>query len=118
NSGPRGEHHLRRRDLLKGVAVAATGSRLSTAQTRVAGKSESTSAFIVADGHGVVETISGRVRGFSERGIYTYLGVPYGAPTGGQARFQPPAKPSPWTGVRDSMQYGPICPQRLNTYVD
>ena len=65
----------------------------------------------MAPGYGVVETNAGKVRGFSERGIYTYLGIPYGAPTGGQARFQPPKKPEPWSDIRDSMQYGPICPQ-------
>lgn len=59
----------------------------------------------------VVDTPAGRVRGFSRDGIHTFLGIPYGAPTGGQARFRPPRLPEPWTGIRAALAYGAICPQ-------
>ena len=52
----------------------------------------------------------GNVRGCDRAGIYTFKGIPYGAPTGGASRFQPPAKPAPWRGIRSTLTYGPICP--------
>jgi para-nitrobenzyl esterase len=74
--------------------------------------------FVVREKDGIIDTTAGKVRGFSEGGIHTFLGIPYGAPTAGTARFQPPAPPKPWAGVRDSMQYGPVCPQWVRNYAD
>lgn len=51
------------------------------------------------------------MRGFTRHGIHTFKGVPYGAPTGGSARFMPPSKPKPWAGVRSCLYYGHVCPQ-------
>ena len=63
----------------------------------------------------IVETSAGKVRGFVRNGIFTFKGIPYGATTAGEARFQPPAPPAPWTQVRSSMSYGPVCPQPVRT---
>ena len=65
---------------------------------------------VASDSITVVETTSGKVRGFRHNGIYIYKGVPYGASTSGQNRFMPPQLPEPWTGVRNALQYGRVCP--------
>ncbi|HYW43780.1 MAG TPA: carboxylesterase family protein [Bryobacteraceae bacterium] len=59
----------------------------------------------------VVETASGKVRGYSSRGVAVFRGIPYGASTTGENRFLPPAKPEPWPGVRNCLSYGHSCPE-------
>jgi para-nitrobenzyl esterase len=58
-----------------------------------------------------VETSYGRLRGQDIKGIKLWKGVPYGASTAGKNRFLPPRKPTPWTGVRDALQFGQTAPQ-------
>ncbi|SDH50529.1 para-nitrobenzyl esterase [Dyadobacter soli] len=60
------------------------------------------------------ETTYGKVRGYVHGEIYNFKGIPYGATTAGKARFMPPSKPAAWTGIRDTLTYGPVCPQKPN----
>jgi len=59
------------------------------------------------------ETRHGRIQGLVDCGIHRFLGVPYGAPTGGPNRFRPPQKPAPWSGLRECFGYRPVSPQIL-----
>lgn len=64
-----------------------------------------------------VEISSGKIRGKVYDGIHAFKGIPYGAPTGGKMRFMAPAKPTPWSGVRDCFTFGHQSPQNMN-YVE
>lgn len=104
---------LGRRTLLKGAASLAGGALLPSAAVAESKTAVNGCSTIVSAGSGkaVVETTAGKVSGHVRNGIFTFKGMPYAAPVGGEARFMPPAKPKPWAGVRSSMQYGQVCPQ-------
>ena len=61
----------------------------------------------------IATTTSGRVRGFTDQNILVFKGIPYGDDTA-KHRFQPPAKPTPWPGVRDCLAFGPQAPQPIH----
>ena len=49
----------------------------------------------------VAATVYGQIRGLDRNGVKVFLGVPYGADTGGANRWLPPKPSARWTGVRD-----------------
>jgi para-nitrobenzyl esterase len=53
----------------------------------------------------------GELRGDVEGGIGVWRGVPYAEQPVGPRRFLAPAELSPWTGVRDAREHGPLPPQ-------
>jgi len=67
---------------------------------------------VIASSGTVAETTTGKIRGFRRNGVYIFKGVPYGASTAGARRFMAPASPEPWTGIRNALQYGRVCPNQ------
>ncbi|MBI3684173.1 MAG: carboxylesterase family protein [Acidobacteria bacterium] len=54
--------------------------------------------------------MSGKARGYTDGGIYTFKGIPFAGSTEGRNRFVSTNEAAPWAGIRDSMIYGPVCP--------
>src|ERR1700744_2043598 len=59
----------------------------------------------------IADTTSGKGKGVALTGVKQFKGIPHGADTGGKNRFMPPQKVTPWTGVRDALNFGPTAPQ-------
>ncbi len=73
----------------------------------------------VGDDIAIIDTEYGKVRGFILRGIYTFLGIPYGADTCGKNRFMPPQKPEPWSDTYPAIWWGDSAPQMMaDRYAD
>jgi para-nitrobenzyl esterase len=62
----------------------------------------------------IVETSLGALRGRWWDGVVVFHGVPYAAPPIGERRFAPPALVSPWRGLLDATEHGPIAPQSVS----
>jgi para-nitrobenzyl esterase len=103
---------------MQGVGVLGAGAMSSLLPAAVradaapsAGKGGATPEMIASDAATVVDIVSGKIRGFRRRGIYTFKGIPYGDSTSGENRFMAPAPAKPWAGIRDALQFGRACIQ-------
>jgi para-nitrobenzyl esterase len=65
----------------------------------------------VAGASPIVKTTEGALRGQESKGVYSFLGIHYGADTGGKNRFRAPQPPESWSGVRAADKMGNRCPQ-------
>jgi para-nitrobenzyl esterase len=100
-------------------ATAESRSSLeSPSKTRPETSGCAHSPVTASDASTVAETTIGKIRGFRRNGVYTFKGLPYGASTAGARRFMPPVKPEPWTGIRNALQYGRICPYQDSAHFD
>lgn len=70
----------------------------------------SSSADAASDGP-VANTVDGPVRGYADKGVNVFLGIPYAAPPAGKLRWQPPAAVKRWKGTLDATHFGNTCPQ-------
>ncbi|MGH9125223.1 MAG: carboxylesterase/lipase family protein [Acidimicrobiales bacterium] len=59
-------------------------------------------------------TTAGHVAGVVQGSTVAWQGVPYGAPTSGERRFQPPEPPASWDGVRPATAFGFSAPQPMS----
>ncbi|EJJ29474.1 carboxylesterase/lipase family protein [Rhizobium sp. CF142] len=59
----------------------------------------------------IAKTTNGDVRGAAKDEGLVFLGMRYGAPTGGTNRFLPPQPVAKWAGVVDAFLPGPSAPQ-------
>jgi para-nitrobenzyl esterase len=59
----------------------------------------------------IAVTKQGEIKGIERFGSLNFRGIPYALPPVGERRWQPPARPHPWDGVRDGSQFRFVCPQ-------
>ncbi len=59
----------------------------------------------------IINTKSGKIRGYIDNGIENYKGIPYAEAPVGDLRFREPHPKKPWDDVKDSIKFGPIAPQ-------
>ncbi len=97
------------------VAAAAACSSSSTSPATPAsgdagGGDAGMSATTVSTGLDV-PTDKGMVHGATSKGVRSFLGIPFGASTGGPNRWKAPQPAAAWTGTKMATKLGPICPQ-------
>jgi para-nitrobenzyl esterase len=96
-----GLKRMNRRELLRQSAWITGAACVAVARDRFAGAATTAPEATLT---------SGRIRGFVDRGIYAFKGIPYGADTAPR-RFLAPVAPKSWTGIRDATEFGSRAPQ-------
>ena len=107
------QNKINRRSFVGGAALGATSILGGALNQALAANAKDGSA----QGP-VANTTSGKVRGVvQENKVNAFRGIPYGAPTGGADRFMPPVKPEAWTGIKETVEWGPEAPQGPHTEI-
>lgn len=63
------------------------------------------------DNSPIAVTKYGKVKGYFDKGINAFKGIPYGDNTA-KRRFKSPVPPMPWDDIKDATKFGPIAPQQ------
>ena len=56
-----------------------------------------------------VKISSGEIHGSVVGEVANFKGIPFAAPPVGDLRWRPPQPVKPWSGVRETVAYGPAC---------
>lgn len=113
-----------RRTFFKTMGAGAAGmtlgsSALSMASCTSGAVENDEQILFIGDNIALADTQYGKVKGYMLRGIYYFLGMPYGANTTGANRFMPPRKPEPWTDIYPAVWWGNSAPQIMeNRYAN
>jgi len=110
-----------RRNFLQKVTLGAAGLGLSASapvsafvrEQHARPEAGDDQVLFIGDNIAVANTTYGKIRGYILKGIYTYLGIPYGADTSGENRFMPPKKPTSWTETKSTVWWGNSAPQNM-----
>ncbi|MEJ3746920.1 carboxylesterase family protein [Actinomycetes bacterium KLBMP 9797] len=89
------------------LAIPATAATAGTRQERTP-----------MNGHPVVRTDAGPVRGTVTAEHRVFQGIPYAAAPAGNLRWRPPQPVTPWTEPRDATAPGSPCPQLPSSYAE
>ena len=66
----------------------------------------------------IVDTLSGKLEGQFENGLYVFKGIPYAEPPVGKLRWMPPEPHRPWKGVRSAQKFGATSLQEVRQVSD
>ena len=108
-----------RRNFIRTVGAGAAGMTLASSAfasetkdfSSPAGEEKDGQVLFIGDNIALADTTYGKVKGYTLRGIYYFLGIPYGADTSGASRFMPPQKPKPWQDIFPAVWWGNSAPQ-------
>jgi len=59
----------------------------------------------------IVETKTGKIKGYEVNNLKIFKGIPYAEPPIGELRLNAPEPKKPWNGVLDASDYKPVAPQ-------
>jgi para-nitrobenzyl esterase len=116
-----------RRQFFQKVGAGATGltlgpaamSFMASCSTESVASASDDQQLMIGDDIAIADTQYGKVKGYVLRGVYYFLGMPYGADTSGANRFMPPQKPEPWTDIFPAVWWGNTAPQNMeNRYAN